>query len=95
MNIYYNILYQDNISAMRTEESENILYQAHHAHQAHKKQLLIHHRQSEDRRSIHHVLPNQEMIANFFTKSLAGALVFKKFRDTILGIDDGDMSEYK
>lgn len=38
--------------------------------------------------------PAKEMIANFFTKFLAGAL-FKKFIDIILGINNGDTPKYK
>jgi hypothetical protein len=38
--------------------------------------------------------PTEEMIADFFTKPLQGAL-FYKFRDAILGIDAKDFAEYK
>jgi len=38
--------------------------------------------------------PTKEMIADFFTKPLQGAL-FYKFRDAILGINANDFDEYK
>ena len=38
--------------------------------------------------------PTEEMIADFFTKPLQGAL-FYKFRDAILGINASDFDKYK
>ena len=37
--------------------------------------------------------PTKEMCGDYFTKPLAGAL-FKKFRDIILGINDGNTPIY-
>ena len=42
--------------------------------------------------SIEHC-PTKEMIGDYFTKPLAGAL-FRKFRDLILGIRSCDMGKY-
>ena len=38
--------------------------------------------------------PTEEMITDFFTKTLQGALVYK-FRDAILGINASDFDKYK
>jgi hypothetical protein len=38
--------------------------------------------------------PTKEMIGDYFTKPLAGSL-FKKFRNIIQGITDGDMPKYR
>jgi hypothetical protein len=87
-----DILMQDNQSAMLLEN--NGRYSAGKG----SKHVSIRYFFITDRIEKKHIkvkyCPTKEMIADFFTKPLQGAL-FYKFRDVILGVDPKDFDEYK
>ena len=92
MKIDDNILYQDNISAIRMETNGKASCTKRTKH-IEIRYFYITDKVKSGEITIEHC-PTKEMIADFFTKSLCGSL-FKKFRNIILGINDGDMGKYR
>ena len=87
-----NILYQDNESAIRMEKNGKASCTKRTKH-IEIRYFYITDKVKSGEINIEHC-PTKEMIGDYFTKPLAGSL-FKKFRNLILGINDGDMIKYK
>ena len=77
-----NIVYQDNQSAMRMEKNGRNSCTGNSRH-IHIKYFFVKDRVDNNELKIQYC-PTAEMLADFFTKPLQGAL-FKKFRDVIMG----------
>jgi hypothetical protein len=87
-----DILYQDNESAILLQNNGRLSCGkgTKHIHirfffitdQINKKKIMVKH------------CPTEEMIADYFTKPLQGAL-FRKFRNLILGVKEEDFQQYK
>ena len=75
-------MYQDNQSAMRMEKNGRNSCTGNSRH-IHIKYFFVKDRVDNNELKIQHC-PTAEMLADFFTKPLQGAL-FKKFRDVIMG----------
>ena len=92
MNIKDNVLYQDNESAIRMEKNGKASCTKRTKH-IEIRYFYITDKVKAGEVSIEYC-PTKEMIGDYFTKPLAGSL-FKKLRDCILGINDGDMGNYR
>ena len=92
MKIDDNILYQDNESAIRMETNGKASCTKRTKH-IEIRYFYITDKVKSGEVTIEHC-PTKEMIGDYFTKPLAGAL-FKKFRNIILGVNEGDMPKYR
>ena len=92
MRIDDNILYQDNESAIRMEKHGKASCTKRTKH-IEIRYFYITDKSKSGEVTIEHC-PTKEMIGDYFTKPLAGSL-FKKFRNIIQGITDGDMPKYR
>ena len=92
MKIDDNILYQDNESAIRMEKNGKASCTKRTKH-IEIRYFYITDKVKAGEINIEYC-PTKEMIGDYFTKPLAGSL-FKKFRNCILGINDGDMGNYR
>ena len=84
-----NILYQDNISAIRMETNGKASCTKHIK--------IIYFYVTDKVKSGEITIeycPTKEMVADFFTKPLTGS-VFKMFQNTILGVDEKDSTVYQ
>ena len=87
-----NVLYQDNTSAIRLENNGKASSTKRTRH-INIRYFLITDRVAKGEIEIEYC-PTEEMLADYFTKPLQGAL-FQKFRNAILGISDADYLRYK
>ena len=93
MNIDDDILYQqDNISAIQMGTNGKASCTKRTKHQEIRYFYITDKVKSGD--ITIEYCPTKEMTLDYFTKPLAGAL-FKKFRDIISGINDGDIPIYQ
>ena len=87
-----DILYQDNESAMLLENNGRISCGKGTKHIEMKYFYVTDKVHRKEVRIIH--CPTEEMIADYFTKPVQGSL-FRKFRNTILGVSEDDFEQYK
>ena len=87
-----NILYQDNESCIKLANNGKASSSKRTRH-IHIRYFFITDRVKRKEVEIQYC-PTEEMISDYFTKPVQGGL-FKKFRNSILGITDDDFSRYK
>ena len=87
-----NILFQDNESCIKLAKNGKASSSRRTRH-IHIRYFFITDRVKSNEVEIHYC-PTKEMLSDFFTKPLQGAL-FKKFRDNILGITDEEYRQCK
>ena len=86
-----NIIYQDNLSAMKLEKNGRKSSSKRTRH-INIRYYFVTDRISTDEISIEHC-PTLEMIRDYFTKPLQGTQ-FRDFRNTILGIEEDNVAGY-
>ena len=91
-NSQEDILYQDNQSAMLLQNNGRFSAKKGTRHVAIRYFFISDRIEKKDIWVVY--CPTEEMIADYFTKLLQGAL-FRKFRDLVLGIKEEDFHEYK
>ena len=92
INVDDNILYQDKISAIQMENNGKASCTKRTSKRIDIRYFYITDKVKSGEITIEYC-PTKEITADYFTKPLAGAL-FNKFRDVILGINDGDVPIY-
>ena len=87
-----NILYQDNTSSIRLELNGKASSSKRTRH-INTRYFLITDRVNKKEITIEYC-PTEDMIADYFTKPLQGTL-FRRFRNTVLGMTDSEFLQYK